>query len=119
FAVFSCLFGLVIGSFLNVVIYRLPRGRSIVAPRSACTGCGKLIAWYDNIPVLSWIMLGGKCRHCKTRISPRYAAVEALTGCLFLFTFLTFGFMPASLKGFVFIGLLVPLIFIDAEHRLL
>ena len=78
------LFGLVFGSFLNVCIYRLPRDLSVVSPRSMCPNCGMAIAFYDNIPVLSWIMLGGRCRNCKARISPRYAVVELLTGILFV-----------------------------------
>src|SRR5882724_8127917 len=77
------LFGLVFGSFLNVCIYRMPRELSVVSPRSACPACEAPIAGYDNIPVLSWIILGGKCRRCKAPISARYAGVELLTGVLF------------------------------------
>src|SRR5689334_18071824 len=83
------LFGLVFGSFLNVCIYRMPREISVVSPRSACPACEAPIAAYDNIPVLSWLMLGGKCRKCKTPISPRYAGVEILTGALFAYSYLT------------------------------
>ena len=113
------LFGLAFGSFLNVVIYRLPRGKSVVAPRSACPGCGKAIAAYDNIPVASWLVLRGRCRHCKTRISPRYLLVELLNGLLFLAMYLEFGATLAAIKFCVFSFLLVGLIFIDAEHKLL
>jgi leader peptidase (prepilin peptidase)/N-methyltransferase len=74
------LFGLVLGSFLNVCIYRMPRELSVVSPRSACPSCGTPISAMDNIPVLSWIILGGKCRNCKAPISPRYAIVELITG---------------------------------------
>ena len=86
FFVFSGLFGLTIGSFLNVCIFRLPRNcMSIVKPRSRCPKCLNWIAWYDNLPVMSWVALGGKCRHCRNPISVRYAMVELLTGALFLF----------------------------------
>jgi len=84
--VFSGILGLLIGSFLNVCIFRLPRHcMSIVKPRSRCPKCLNWIAWYDNLPVLSWAALGGKCRHCKNPISVRYALVELLTGALFLY----------------------------------
>src|SRR5688572_5192732 len=82
--VFSGIFGLLVGSFLNVCIFRLPREcMSIVKPRSRCIACRNFIAWYDNLPVVSWIVLGGKCRHCKVPISFRYVAVELLTGAIF------------------------------------
>jgi len=82
--IFAGIFGLLVGSFLNVCIFRLPREcMSIVRPRSRCVKCRAYIAWYDNIPVASWIVLGGKCRHCKTPVSPRYAAVELMTGIAF------------------------------------
>ncbi len=129
------LFGLVFGSFLNVCIYRMPRELSVVSPRSACPACGQPIAAYDNIPVLSWILLGGKCRHCKAPISPRYAAVELLTGGFFVLSWLA---SSGSLPGFVdstcdltgrslaepvkfcaFSFLLIGLIFTDAETKLL
>jgi Type II secretory pathway, prepilin signal peptidase PulO and related peptidases len=113
------LFGLAFGSFLNVVIYRLPRRLSVVSPRSACPGCGTPIAAYDNIPVLSWLLLRGRCRKCKTSISPRYLMVELLTGLIFLAMFLEFGVSWATLKFCIFAFLLLGLIFIDAEHRLL
>ena len=113
------LFGLAFGSFLNVVIYRLPRGKSVVTPRSACPGCGKPIAAYDNVPVVSWLVLRGRCRHCKTPISPRYLMVELLNGLLFLAMYLAFGPALATIKFCIFAFLLLGLIFIDAEHKLL
>jgi leader peptidase (prepilin peptidase)/N-methyltransferase len=113
------IYGLAFGSFLNVVIYRLPRGFSVVSPRSACPGCGTPIAAYDNIPVFSWLWLRGRCRKCKTSISARYLLVELLTGLAFLAVFLQFGLTWATLKFWIFSFLLLALIFIDAEHKLL
>jgi leader peptidase (prepilin peptidase) / N-methyltransferase len=115
---FFC-FGLIFGSFLNVCIYRLPRGLSVVSPRSACPSCNTLIAAYDNVPVLSWLVLGGRCRHCHTRITPRYAVVELICGLLFLFSFLQFGFTLDSAKACIFCFLLLGLAFTDAETHLL
>jgi leader peptidase (prepilin peptidase) / N-methyltransferase len=119
FALASFLFGLVFGSFLNVCIYRLPRGLSVVFPGSACPGCGKPVAPYDNIPVLSWVLLGGKCRNCKVAITARYAVVELMTALLFLACYEHLGFSLAALKCAVFGFLLIGLIFTDAETRLL
>jgi leader peptidase (prepilin peptidase)/N-methyltransferase len=111
--------GLCFGSFLNVCIYRLPRGLSVVAPRSACPGCGDPIPLYHNIPVLSWLLLRGKCRSCKQPISPRYLVVELLTGTAFLICYLHFGLTLAFLKCAVLSFLLLGLIFTDAETKLL
>ncbi len=83
YAIFGFIFGLVIGSFLNVVIYRVPRHLSVVSPGSMCPSCGTEIAAYDNIPVLSWLILRAKCRHCGNPISARYPLVELLTGIVF------------------------------------
>jgi leader peptidase (prepilin peptidase) / N-methyltransferase len=113
------LLGLAFGSFLNVCIYRLPRGLSVVKPRSACPGCKQPIAFYDNLPVASWLILGGRCRHCKTAISPRYLIIEVLTGILFLGCYAFFGLSIATLKYCVFGFLLLGLIFTDAETKLL
>lgn len=111
--------GLAFGSFLNVCIYRLPQGLSVVQPRSACPNCKQPIAFYDNIPVVSWLMLRGRCRHCGTSISPRYVVVELLTGALFLACYAHFGLTLSTLK-FVTLGfLLLGLIFTDAETQLL
>lgn len=111
--------GLAFGSFLNVCIYRMPRGLSVVAPRSACPNCKTPIAAYDNIPVLSWILLGGKCRKCKAPITPRYAAVELLNTALFVACVLFFPSPAEAIKYMTFSFILLGLIFTDCENRLL
>ena len=111
--------GLAFGSFLNVCIYRLPLGISVITPRSACPRCKQGIAFYDNMPVLSWLILRGRCRNCKTRISPRYLAIELLTGALFLACYWYFGLTLSTLKYCSFAFLLLGLIFTDAETKLL
>ncbi len=113
------LFGTIVGSFLNVVIHRVPLEESIVFPNSACPKCKNPIKSYDNIPILSWLMLGGKCRNCKNPISIRYPAVELLNGLLFLLTYWAIGFnwyLPVCL---IFVATMVSLIFIDSEHMIL
>lgn len=112
-------FGMIFGSFLNVCIYRLPRGLSVVSPRSSCPSCEAPIAAYDNIPVLSWLILGGRCRRCHARITPRYAVVELICGLLFLLSFLQVGLSVEALKGCVLSFLLLGLTFTDAETHLL
>jgi leader peptidase (prepilin peptidase)/N-methyltransferase len=112
-------FGLVIGSFLNVVIYRLPRYESIVFPGSHCPACDAAIKPYDNIPVLSYAILGGRCRSCAVRISAIYPAVELLVGVLYLLCFLRDGLTLILLADLVFVSLIVPLVFIDFHHKLL
>jgi len=111
--------GLAFGSFLNVCIYRLPLGISVVTPRSACPKCKHGIALYDNLPVLSWLVLRGRCRYCKARISPRYLIIELLTGLLFLACYGYFGLTLSTLKYCTFSFLLLGLIFTDAETKLL
>jgi leader peptidase (prepilin peptidase)/N-methyltransferase len=111
--------GLAFGSFLNVCIYRLPLDLSVVTPRSACPRCKQPLAFYDNVPVVSWLFLRGRCRQCKTKISARYLFVELLTACLFLGCYAYFGLTLATLKYCVFGFLLLGLIFTDAETKLL
>ncbi len=111
--------GCVIGSFLNVVIHRVPREESIVFPNSRCPQCDTAIRPYDNIPIISYLVLRGRCRNCRTPISARYPAVEALTGILFALTFLHDGLAPALPFDLIFVAALVALVFIDAEHMIL
>lgn len=111
--------GLSIGSFLNVVIARLPNDESVVRPRSKCPKCGHQLPWYENIPVVSWLVLRGKCSGCKTPISPRYILVELLTGTLFVAATARFGFDWPLVSALTFFTFLIPLIFIDAEHWIL
>jgi leader peptidase (prepilin peptidase) / N-methyltransferase len=118
-ALFVFLFGLIIGSFLNVCIVRIPGGKSIVLPASACTKCGAAIRPYDNIPVISYLLLGGKCRKCKTPISWMYPAVELLTGLLFLGCYEVFGLTAEALKWTIFSAIMVVLVFTDLRERIL
>lgn len=111
--------GLAFGSFLNVCIYRLPRDLSVVRPGSTCPKCEKPIAFYDNVPILSWLILRGRCRNCQTSITPRYLVVELLTGAIFLACYWHFGLTPSLLKYCAFGFLLLGLIFTDAETMLL
>lgn len=111
--------GLAFGSFLNVCVYRLPRDLSPILPSSKCPHCNAEIRFYDNVPVLSWLLLGGRCRNCQAHITPRYLIVELLTGALFLACYAHFGFTLATLKYCAFGFLLLGLIFTDAETHLL
>ncbi len=111
--------GLVIGSYLNVCIYRIPRSLSTAAGRSRCTACGNIIRWYDLMPVISYVLLGGKCRNCGERISPRYIFVELLTAVCFTASFLTFGFHPKALLACAVLAVLIVAAFIDAEHKVI
>jgi leader peptidase (prepilin peptidase)/N-methyltransferase len=114
------LVGAVIGSFLNVVIHRVPREESIAFPHSHCPACGTAIRPYDNIPVISWAVLRGRCRACRAPISARYPAVELLTAILFMLTFwLRSGLTPALPFDLAFVAAVLALIFIDAEHMIL
>jgi len=113
------LFGLLVGSFLNVVIHRVPLHQSVVWPASRCPACGAPIAALDNVPLLSYALLGGRCRNCKARISARYPLVEGLTGALFAAAAYEFGLDLRLLSALVLISTLIALGGIDLEHRLL
>jgi leader peptidase (prepilin peptidase)/N-methyltransferase len=117
--VFAFIFGLCIGSFLNVCIYRLPASQSITRPRSHCPNCNELIRFYDNIPVLSYLVLRGRCRFCKERISFRYPVVEILTGLFALVTFLKYGITLEALIYYVFVSALIVITFIDIDHQII
>jgi len=111
--------GMIIGSFLNVCIYRLPQGQSVVRPPSHCPACGMPIRWYQNIPVVSWIALRGRCARCSARISWRYPFVEALSGVVVLAMWLTFGSSAAFAIATIFALALVVLFYTDLDHQLL
>ena len=113
------LFGLCIGSFLNVCIYRIPQSKSILYPGSMCVSCGAPVRFYDNIPVLSYIILGGKCRNCKAPFSFRYPMVELLTGLMALAVVMKYGISFESLIYFVFICSLLVITFIDIDHQII
>ena len=113
-------FGLLIGSFLNVVVARLPHDISVVRPRSKCPGCQAPIAWYDNVPVLSYLVLRGRCRSCRSGISIRYPTIELLTALLFLAVTARFGIgWLIPLRDLPFVAALVAITFIDLEHRII
>jgi leader peptidase (prepilin peptidase)/N-methyltransferase len=118
-AILALLFGLLIGSFLNVCIHRWPRGRSVVKPRSHCVRCRKTIAWYDNIPVVSYVLLKGRCRHCGRHISIRYPVVELTTGMMFFFLVWTLSPTAEAIKMCIFSAMVLALVFSDLEKRLL
>ncbi len=117
--VFSGLLGLVIGSFLNVAIYRLPRRESLVRPGSHCPNCNARIRWYDNIPLVSWLLLRGRCRECGTVISLRYPLVEAITAIAFVLAMWRFGLSWPVLVAWAFIAAMVTIAFIDYDHMII
>ncbi len=117
FQFLSFVFGAVVGSFLNVCIYRIPEGRSVVHPGSTCS-CGKPIAWYDNIPIFSWFLLRGRARCCGERFSMRYALIELLTGVLFYLSWVIHSPVVAII-GFLFIAFLICATFIDFDHMII
>lgn len=117
--IFSLVFGLAIGSFLNVCIYRIPEKRSIVRPPSSCPHCGERIRFYDNIPLVSYLFLLGKCRYCRRAISWQYPLVEALTGALSLFLYSRYGWSFQYLFTLAFGATLVTISFIDLNHQII
>lgn len=127
--IFLFLLGLSIGSFLNVLIYRVPRKESLWSPPSHCPNCHTPIKWYDNLPILSFILLRGRCRHCKERISFRYPLVELAAGILFVavfckaigisISFLNYRLIAELLAGLFFVSVLLAIAYIDAEHQII
>jgi leader peptidase (prepilin peptidase)/N-methyltransferase len=115
----AAVIGAILGSFLNVLIHRLPRGESLVSPSSRCPECETPIAPYDNVPLLSWLILRGRCRHCEARISPRYPAVELLTAASFAAVVGVRGFDEGLVLELPFVACLIALAGIDLDHKLL
>jgi len=111
--------GLAWGSFLNVCIYRIPLKKSLISSRSFCPNCKKNIAWYDNVPILSYLILKGKCRHCKHKISIQYPLVELFSSFLLLLAYLKFDLSWQFFSGFVLISVLIVVSFIDLNHRII
>ena len=112
-------FGSIIGSFLNVVIWRIPRQESIVSPPSHCPSCNNNIAPYDNIPLISWLILRGKCRHCDVKISSRYFFVELITGLLTLLMVLKFGLSSELIIKLILVYMLISIAYIDYDHYII
>jgi leader peptidase (prepilin peptidase)/N-methyltransferase len=117
--VFAGLFGACIGSFLNVVIHRLPLGQSVVTPPSRCPKCGYRLQWYDNVPILGWLWLGGRCRECRNPISIQYPIVELITAVLFVVMVWVTPPSPLLVSRLVLVCLLIALFGIDLEHQIL
>jgi leader peptidase (prepilin peptidase) / N-methyltransferase len=113
------LLGLCIGSFLNVCAYRLPLGESVVHPRSRCTSCGRVLSWFDNLPVVSWVALRGRCRTCGEPVSWMYPAVEIVTALVFAVTYLTYGLTLLSVVRVMFACALIVLFVTDLQHKIL
>jgi leader peptidase (prepilin peptidase) / N-methyltransferase len=119
FGIFLFILGTIVGSFLNVCIVRLPQEKSVVRPGSHCVACGKPIAWYDNIPLISWMVLGGKCRSCKAKISFRYWLVELVTGLIFFLFWQLYGDQPVLWPYLVMMSGFIVATFVDFEHRII
>jgi len=115
----AVLFGLIVGSFLNVCIYRLPRKQSIVWPASRCTSCGRELAWFENVPVFGWLALGGRCRTCRAPVSAMYPIVETVTGILFGAAMYWYGPTPLGVVRTAFGCAMIVLFVIDLQHRIL
>lgn len=118
-AVLLTVFGLAVGSFLNVCIYRLPRRESLNWPASHCTSCDRPLSWYENIPIVSWLVLRGRCRSCRAAISPTYPVVEAVTGAVFLAGYFLYGVTPLLAARLLFACAMIVLFAIDLRHRIL
>jgi leader peptidase (prepilin peptidase)/N-methyltransferase len=118
-AFFFFLLGAAVGSFLNVVIHRLPEGKSLLSPPSHCPICGKSIRWFDNIPIISYIILKGECRDCGTSIPIRYLIVESITAFVYLYSYIRYGLSLELLTFLVFTTLLIPIFFIDLREMLI
>src|SRR5512133_3865059 len=116
---FAAVGGLIVGSFLNVVVYRLPRGESLTHPRSRCPSCGTQLRAIDNVPVVSWLALRGKCHHCGAPISARYPLVELTTGALFAAVGATQDDAVRIVLGLLLVAVLVPITLIDLDHRII
>ena len=117
-AVLAC-FGLIVGSFLNVVICRLPHGASVMWPASHCTSCDRALSWFENVPIVSWLVLRGRCRTCDARISAQYPIVEAVTAALFLGGYYAFGLTALLAVRLAFACAMIVLFAIDFEHQIL
>ena len=117
--IFFTAVGAVVGSFLNVLIFRIPDGQSIVLPSSHCPKCGHAVRVYDNIPIISYLILRGKCRDCHEKISVQYPVVEAITALISLFLFLKFGLSFKYLSSFIFTCALITITFIDLRHQII
>jgi leader peptidase (prepilin peptidase) / N-methyltransferase len=117
--VYSFVMGAAVGSFLNVCIYRWPAEQSVLKPRSRCQGCGESIKWYDNIPIVSWLLLRGKCRDCGTPISFQYPVVEFITGIIWLSAALRFGWNIEALRSATFLTILLGIALTDAREMVI
>ncbi len=117
--VLAGVFGLLLGSFLNVCAWRWPQEQSVVAPRSRCPGCGELIRWFDNIPVLSWLILRGKCRNCGESVSWQYPLVELAVGLIWAGSVYSWGPTPEAVRGAVFLTLLLGIALTDARFYII
>lgn len=119
YSIFAFIYGAVIGSFLNVLVFRLPNKMSIVKPSSHCFTCGEPIKWYDNIPILSYLILGGKCRNCKTHISPQYFLVELFTAIIYVLTYLKFRESILTILIMIVISCFIVIFLIDLKHLII